>query len=248
MKKLITKMILLSFILSCAVAVQAAITNVYEYSDPLSGLSIQPTDASGNDLTQTPGTTITWTKGLVRAGFDTNALFDSTGTGDLGPGTATYIFSDGESPADDSIIRCDFSAPKGIQEVHIFTGWGDARVFSWFVVEASTTGTNEADYTELGIATFGAAGDPASDYPQSGVCVARLYDPDDGILANNVTYLRLIGKTIGCGSGTPPQKYSAPVPVLVGCASPEIDVIGIPEPATLLFGGLLLGLAFLRRR
>ena len=28
----------------------------------------------------------------------------------------------------------------------------------------------------------------------------------------------------------------------------EIDIIGIPEPATFLVGGILIGLAFIRRR
>ena len=246
MKNIITKFILISFVLSCTIALHAEIINVYEYSNPLAGLSIQPTDASGNDLTQAAGTTVTLTKGAIISGQFT-ALFDSTGTGSVGPG-GIAIFQDGGSPAADSIIRCDFSVPKAIQEVHVFTSWGDQRLYSWFVVEASTTGTNEADYTELGIATFGSLTDFASDYPSPGVCLARLYDDADGVLANNVTHLRLIGKPVGWG-GHPggAGKHEPTTSALAGCASYEIDVIGIPEPATLLISGLLFGLAFLRR-
>jgi len=256
MKKLITKMILISFVLSLAVTVQAAITSEYMYAAPLSALSIQPTP---DDLAQLAGTTKTIVQGSMHAATPGAFpyLFNSDAVGSYGPTglpvDGNAIFQDGMSPDADTAFHCDFDAPKVIEEVRIFTHWGDQRVFSWFEVWASTTGTNAGDYTKLGTTTLGELGQANTIYVGQ-ECLARLYDPDDGVIAINVTSLKLIQKNCGYGieanlgdkqtPGTAQGTYVS----ITGTVSPEIDIIGIPEPTTLLVSGFLLCLAFIRRR
>ena len=244
------QIIALSTALLLTVSVQAAITNVYTYAAPLSALAIQPTP---DDLAQLPGTVKTIMKGGMHAATPTAFpdLFNSDMVGSYGPGDA--IFQDGMSPEFDTEFNCDFDAPKTIEEVRIFTHWGDQRVFSWFEVWASTTGTNVGDYTKLGTATLGELGQANTVYVGQ-ECLARLYDPDDGVIAMNVTSLKLIQKNCGYGISAgvgdklaPGTPLATPYISIAGCVSPEIDIIGVPEPA-LLISGLLLGLAFLRRK
>ena len=93
---------------------------------------------------------------------------------------------------------------------------------------------------------FGETNDPPN---QVYYRAARLYDTSGAPLMNNVMSIKLVQKNVGYGIGTgygvmlPPGTDGNPS----GSSEKEIDIIGIPEP-TLLFSGLLLGLAFLRRR
>ena len=227
MKKLNTIIICAALILlfTTSISTQAAVVNSYEYGTTLSALSIQP---QTNDLAQLSGTTNLIVKGAIHSGSPSPfySLFNSGGIGELGNGTV--IFQDGTSPAGDTTIHCDFDAPKTIGEVHIFSSWGDARVFTWFEVWFSTTGTNDSDYSYLGTATFGAEGDLASSYPSTGECLARLYDNADGVLADNVVSLMLIHKTVGNPNSPNDKKSPSSVTTYVGAAVQEIDVIGVP--------------------
>ena len=230
MKKLFTKIIVVSFLLSLAVTLQAEITNVFEWSggSDLAGLSIQP---QANDLAQRAGSQNYIVKGGMHdGGFLLSSLFNSDADGSYGPNSAG-IFIDDISPANDTIIHCDFDGPQTVVEVHVFTQWGDMRLFSWFEVWVSTTGTNDGDYSYLGTATFGEIGDDATQYLNSN-CVARLYDIDDGILATNVISVRLIQKNCGYdGVKLPPgTNLTANID---SCACQELDITSFPEPTTI---------------
>ena len=206
------------------------ITNEYYWSSAsnLSALPVQPTP---NDLTQQSGSENSIVRGGMHSGgFNLSALFDSDVYGSYGPGNDTAIFIDEISPGNDTVIHCNFDIPETIAEIHVFTQWGDRRLFSWFEVWTSTTGTNSDDYSYLGTVTFGSIGDSWAQYANSN-CVARLYDFDDGILAISVTSVMLIQKN--CGYNTikqiPGTSTNGIAPV-DSCACKEIDIIGIPEP------------------
>jgi len=208
----------------------ATITNEYYWSsvNDLPGLPIQPTP---NDLAQDSGTENSIVKGGMHSGgFNFSALFDSDAIGSYGPGNAAAIFIDEISPENDTVIHCDFDVAQTISEIHVFTQWGDRRLFSWFEVWTSTTGTNSNDYSYLGTATFGNNGDEWAQYANSN-CVARLYDYDDGILAANVKSVMLIQKN--CGYDTIkqiPGSVTNSIAPIDSCACKEIDIVGIPEP------------------
>ena len=140
-------------------------------------------------------------------------------------------------------MNCDFDAPKTIEAVQVFSCAGDSRIFSYGEVYASTTGTDIDDYTYLGAVSFGNWGEDAAAYANSN-CVARLYDSADGILAQNVrsVKIRFLGvmDTVTWGSG---KTFGSSG----GSSLGEVDIIGVPEP-TFLLSGLLLGLAFLRKK
>ncbi len=227
MKSLINKMIIVSFVLSLSVAVQAEISNAYYYAAPLSALSIQPTP---DDLAQLPGSTNYIVKGAMHVAMpEFGYLFNSDAVGSYGPGE-NALFQDGMSPDFDTAFHCDFDSPKAIGEVRVFTHWGDQRVFSWIEVWGSTTGTNEVDYSYLGTATLGELGQSNTVYVGQ-ECVARLYDPDDGVIASGIVSLMLVQKCVGYGisaglgdklaPGTPLGSYVS----IAGTVSPEIDII-----------------------
>jgi len=255
MKKFIT----LSVALLLTVSLQAAITNVYEANTDSSLLSIQPTP---DDLWQIPGTTNFIMKnnlhGVVPDG--TLALYDSRSVGDFGDPSHGFnnagcvLFQDGISPDNDVILHVDFNAPKRVDEVHVFSWWGDQRQFAYFDVYGSTTGTNDVDYTKLGTTLNGEFGETNLPPNVAYYRVARLYDTSGAPLMNNVKSIKLVQKNVGYGidagrgvmeaPGTPQGDYVA----IAASSEVEIDIIGIPEPATLLASGLLLGLALLRRK
>ena len=125
MKKLFTKMILASFVLTLAVTLQAAITNVYEWNPTLSALSVQP---QSDDLTQRAGSANYIVKGGMHdSAFLLSSLFNSDADGSYGPNSAG-IFIDDISPANDTIIHCDFAESQTVYEIHVFTQWGDMRL------------------------------------------------------------------------------------------------------------------------
>jgi hypothetical protein len=212
----------------------AGVTNVYYSSSTLGALPFQP---QADDLTQQAGSTNLLIGGSMHAataaGFPW--LFNSDVDGSYGPAglpnDGNAIFQDGISPTADTTIRCDFDGPKTVEEIHIFTHWGDQRVFSWFEVWISTTGTEASDYTYAGTATLGEIGETNTPYV-SKECVARLYSVNGGIIANNVTSIKLIQKNCGYGieanvgvkeePGTAQGAYAS----ITGCTSPEIDIIG----------------------
>ena len=253
MKKLIT----LSVALLLTLSLQAAITNTYEVSTDPGTLSIQPTP---DDLWQLPGTVNTIVKGALHGVVPdgTLALYDSRSVGDFGDPAhgfngGSVLFQDGISPDNDTAINVDFDSPKIIEEIHAFANWGDDRQFAYFEFWVSTSGTNEGDYTKLGTSVNGEYGESNNPPNVAYYRVSRLYDDADGVLAINVTSLKIVQKNVGYGieagkgvmelPGTPQGAYAA----IASSAQKEIDIIGIPEPA-LLLSGLLFGLAFLRRR
>ena len=253
MKKLIT----LSVALLLTVSLQAAITNTYEVSTDAGTLSIQPTP---DDLWQLPGTVNTIVKGALHGVVPdgTLALYDSRSVGDFGDPAHGFsggcvLFQDGISPDNDTAINVDFDSPKIIEEIRAFAWWGDQRQFAYFEFWASTTGTNEGDYTKIGTSVNGEYGETNDPPNVAYYRVSRLYDPDDGVLAINVTSLKIIQKNVGYGIEAglgvmePPATPQGDYVAIASTAQKEIDIIGIPEPA-LLLSGLLLGLAFIRRR
>ena len=257
MKKFVSKMILASVVLSLSVAVQAAITNTYEVNTDAASLSIQPVP---DDLWQLPGTENTIVKGALHGVVPdgTLALYDSRSVGDFGDPAHGFnggcvLFQDGISPTNDTAINVDFDAPKTIEEIRAFANWGDQRQFAYFEFWVSTTGTNDADYSYLGTSVNGEFGETNDPPNVAYYRVSRLYDPEDGVLANNVTSLKIVQKNVGYGISaglgvmelpeTPQGGYVS----IASTSQKEIDIIGIPEPATLIISGLILGLAFLRR-
>ena len=234
MKKLFTKTIIAAFLFRLALTLQAAITNVYEWTagSDLAGLSVQP---QSDDLTQRSGSTNYIVKGgMVSAAFSLEALFNSDFAGSYGPavgGQLAGIFFDDLCPAIVTVIHCDFDGPQTVYEVHVFTQWGDRRLFSWFEVWASTTGTNDGDYSYLGTATFGAIGDEWAQYANSN-CVARLYDPVSNVLATNITSVKLVQKNCGYDTIKLPPGTNLAVNI-DSCACVELDIIGPAEPTTI---------------
>lgn len=172
-------------------------------------------------------------------------MFNSNVDGSYGPDSPNLraIFQDGVSPGADTTIRCDFDVPKEIAEVHVFSYWGDRRLFTWFEVWVST---NNSDYTHVGTATFGESGDPCTNYVNEH-CLAILYDTvPDGSLADDVMSIKI--RFLGVMDTTWVDLTHKVEGSSGGSTIGEVDIIGIPEPATFLVGCFLLGLAFLRRR
>ena len=230
MKKMLGKIIITSFVLAFAVTAQAAIINTYDWTTALNSLSVQP---RADDLTQQSGSTNYIVKGGMHSGgFLLKSLFDSDVNGSYGPGSVSGIFIDEISPDNDTVIHCDFDFPKSIAEVHVFTKSGDRRLFSWFEVWASTTGTNSGDYSYLGTATFGETGDSWLPYKNSN-CVARLYDPNDGMIAENVISMMLVQKNCGYDlyKQIPGTSTNGIWPI-DSAACRELDIIEVPEPTT----------------
>jgi hypothetical protein len=213
-----------------APAVSSTITNEF-YWTAVSDLASLPFQPTPNDLAQAAGTAKHIIKGgMHTGGFSFDSLFDSDALGSYGPGGNAGIFIDEISPANDTIIHCDFDQPQTISEIHIFTQWGDRRLFSWFEIWISYSGTNSDDYSYLGTAFFGNIGDEWFQYQNSN-CVARLYDFDNEILAANVSSVMLIQKN--CGYDTTmqiPGSVTNGIAPVDSCACKEIDIIGIPEP------------------
>jgi len=252
------KLIVLSMAMLLTLSLQAAITNVYEAQTDSSLLTFQP---QPDDLWQQAGTTNFIMKnalhGVVPDG--TRALYDSRSVGDFGDPSHGFnnagcvLFQDGISPDNDVIIHVDFDGPKRVDEVRVFSWWGDQRQFAYFDVYGSTSGTNDADYTKLGTMVNGEFGETNLPPNVAYYRAARLYDTTGLPLMNNVRSIKLVQRNVGYGidagrgvmeaPGTPQGDYVA----IASSSEVEIDIIGIPEP-TLLFSGLLLGLAFLRRK
>ena len=220
------------------------ITNTFEWADNVSGLSVQP---QANDLAQWHGSTNILINGSMHTGVSDNKfeyLFNSDVDGSYGPGgpnaNGFVLFNDGMSPDNDAVIHCDFDSPKLIEEINVFSKWSDHRLFTYFEVFASTTGTNDSDYIRIGQVTFGKYGETNTYYNNKN-CLARLYDPTDNILAENVTSVKLVEKNcayeIATGSGvkqapgTPLGSYSMILAPAVG----EIDIIGVPEPVAIYY-------------
>jgi len=236
MKSLINKMIIVSFVLSLTVAVQAAITNTYEVNTDSAQISIQPTPY---DLLQASGTTNFIVKGALHGVVPdgTLALYDSRSVGDFGDPAHGFnggcvLFQDGISPDNDVAINVVFDAPKKIQEVRVFSNWGDQRQFAYFEVWTSTTGTNDVDYSFLGVTKNGEFGETNDPPNVAYYRVARLYDPDDGVLANNITSIKLVQRNVGygieAGKGVlePPATPQGSYVSIASSSEKEIDIIG----------------------
>jgi len=233
----------------------STLTNIYEYADNISGLSMQP---QAHDLTQMPGVTNLLISGSMHTGVSPNefsSLFNSDVDGSYGPGgpggNGIVLFADGISPDYDAVIHCDFDSPRTIQFINVFSYWGDQRLFTYFEVWISTTGTDDSDYTKIGVVTFGENNTPNTPYADKN-CLAQLYDPTDGVIADDVMSVKLVQKNCGYGisaglgdklaPGTPQGSYVA----ISGSAVGEIDIIGVPEPFYLSF--IIYYLLFINRK
>ena len=223
-------------------------TNVFTTSDELNSLPIKP---MSDDLTQSQDVNI-YVKGNTNQYFNFNALFNSDFYGSYGE--SSCIFPDGISPENDVILQFDFLSVVKIDEIHIFSLWGDARLFTWFDVWVSVSGTNDNDYTKLGTISFGKINDFANSYTGKH-CVAKLYNTSN-FLATDVKSLKLIQKNSGyydsAGNGIkemPATPLGDDYNAAVGAAVMEVDIIGniIPEP-TCFFFFLLQCLTVLLRR
>ena len=206
-------------------------TNTYAADDNLSSLPVQPVP---NDLAQLPDVNIS-VDGPTNEHFNVTALFNSDLVGSYGSGAC--LFPDGISTDKDVVLQFDFNSPKKINEIHVFSLWGDARLFTWLDAWISISGTNDNDYTKLGTISFGNIGDLATTYTNKH-CVAVLRNTSN-FLASDVTSLRLVQRNSGYirsngvqvkqEPGTPlGSEYNASI----GSAITEIDVIGetVPEP------------------
>ena len=251
------KLFILAVTMLLTISLQAAITNVYEVQIDSANLTFQPTP---DDLWQDPTTTNFIMKGNLHGVVPdgTIALYDSTSVGNFGPdahgfASGCVLFQDGLSPDADVTIDVDFNAPKRVDEIHIFANWGDNRQFAYFDVYGSTTGTNDVDYTKLGTMINGEYGETNDPPNQAYYRAMRLYDTSGAPLMNNVRSIKLVQRNtsygIAAGSGVmlPPGTPQGAYLAIAGSSIKEIDILGIPEP-TLLFSGLLLGLALLRRK
>ncbi len=82
--------------------------------------------------------------------------------------------------------------------------------------------------------------------------LARLYNPTDGVIADNITSLRIVHKNVGYniedGKGVmlQPGTLQGTYRAISGSAINEIDIIGIPEPG--LFTTLILSLILFFRK
>jgi len=229
------------------------ITSINEYySEPLiADLPFQP---QCDDLAQMAGSTKYIVQGGMHSAWTDNRfeyLFNSPSDGELGigspdsslPGHHEVILWDSDVSSLTMEMNCDFTVPKEIREVRVFSKAGDTRLFTYGEVYYSTTGTNISDYTYLGAVSFGEWGDWYTNYYGSN-CVARLYNNVDGSLAANVTSLKI--KFLGVIDTTWANwqyKYQGSKG---GSVIGEIDIIGVPEPYLFLFTGLTLLL--LRRK
>ncbi len=244
------KFIVLSVALILTLSLQAAVVNMNYSKLALGDLPYQPQPA---DLAQQAGST----KSIVAGGMHTtwtdnqfSYMFNSpsvgaygTGSPDSEGGTGVLLWDAAEPITTSIVMHIDFTAPEAIQEVRIFSFAGDTRLFNYGEVSYSTSGS--APYTSIGAVSFGDWGDYYYDYALSN-CLSRLYDDGTGVLAsdvrsleitmygvmNNWTWANWQQKTENTGGGS---------------VINELDIIGIPEP-TLLLSGLLLGVAFLRRK
>ena len=155
----------------------------------------------------------------------------------------------GLSPESDTVIQYDFDFPKRIDEVHVFSRWGDLRLFTWFEVWISTTGTNNTDYTKMGVVSFGKKGDLAANYAGK-YCVARLYN-DSEYLVSGVMSIRLVQKNSGYNTNgetgikeDPGTPFGSTYNSAAGSAVLEIDIIGngIPEPMIRIWIATMFGI------
>ncbi len=221
---------------------------VYTFESKLNSgnLSFQP---QPDDLGQMPGTTKSIIQGGMHpvtpapAGF--NKFFDSDAVGSFGADNTYHgcgLLQDGISgPSSDTIILVQFDSPKTIAELHFFTYWGDDRQFGYFELWGSTTGTAADDYSKLGTALNADYGD-TNDPPNTMIYrLARLYDPIDGVIADNITSLKIVHKNVGynieSGKGVmlEPGTSQGGYISISGSAINEIDIIGIPEPVTIYY-------------
>jgi hypothetical protein len=216
-------------------------TNYYSANDNIHSLPVQPVPG---DLGQSPDINIS-VIGQTGQYFKIDSLFNSDAIGSYGQGAC--LFPDGISPDNDIRLQLDFDTPKIIDEIHIFSLWGDARLFSWFDIYVSTSGTNENDYTKIGTVSFGTNGEYAAMYTNKH-CVAILRNTSN-FLASDITSIRLRQRNSGYiqkdniqvkqPPGTP---FGSEYNTAIGSAIFEIDIIGnnIPEPNFLFFFFLAL--------
>ena len=235
----------------------AGVTNLYETQTDSANLTFQPVP---DDLWQDPGTTNFIVKGTLHAVMPdgTLSLYDSPSVGDFGNhgfSAGSCLFSDGISPDADVVIHVDFASQTRVDEIHIFSFWGDSRQFSYFDAYGSTAGTNDNDYSYLGTlvnSAFGETNDPPT---ESHYRASKLYNVNGDPLMNDVVSIKLVQKNVGYTTiyseyimeapGTPLGDYDS----ISGSSEKEIDIIGevVPEPA-LLINILILAFAFLRRK
>ena len=238
MKKIIAKTILISFLLTLAVSLQAAVTNMY-YSDwGLSNLPIQPLS---DDLAQGIDATNIIVAGGMNAysGLHSNYfeyLFNSPSNGDLGIGCPEtvagkeVILGDASIPSTLTLeMNCNFTTTKMVQAVHVFSNAGDSRLFTYGEVYASLDSVN---YTNIGVVSFGEWGDSINPYTNK-YCVASLYNTDTNIyLAENIVALKIIFR--GVMDTTWADTTHKVLDSSGGSSISEIDVLGkdgnIPPP------------------
>ncbi len=244
-----------------SITVSPSETIAYTFESTLNSgnLSFQPRP---DDLAQMPGTTKSIIQGGMHsvtpapAGF--NKFFDSDAVGSFGTDTTYHgcgLLQDGISDlSSDTIILVQFDSPKTIDEVHFFTYWGDDRQFAYFELWGSTTGTADDDYSKLGTALnadYGETNDPPNTMIYR---LARLYNPTYGVIADNITSLRIVHKNVGYNiesgegvmlqPGTSQGSYRA----ISGSAINEIDIIGIPEPVTIYYLSFIIYHLLKRKR
>jgi len=211
----------------------------FDYAHTVSELSVQPRP---DDLTQMPGSENILIAGAMHVAWADNQfayMFNSPSVGDNGVGSPNspditgrhgVLLADSQS----MVIHCNFDSPKSIEEINIFAGAEDTRLFNDCEIYFSKTGTSDSNYqryiipgsTNLGFGNWGDSAAPYKFYNS----VARVYTTTGEPLETSVTSVKLV-LTLCCDLPNDMKKQNVGGSSVIN----EIDIIGIPEPVTIYY-------------